>query len=239
MTWLAGRFLAFDLETTDRDPHLARIVTATTILIDPSTGGKDVTNWLSDVDGHDIPPETTAIHGITTAHARTHGQPAAEVAAQVAATIDQAWDQGIPVIGHNLGYDFTVEDSELRRYFPNEGGLKLRKAVLDTYVLDKHFDRYRSGKRQLVPTAAHYGIRLSEEDAHDATADALASARILWVMARRYPQLAAMTLDALYDAQVAWYREQQLSLAEYFLRQGKTEHVSTEWPIRPVPAVTP
>jgi DNA polymerase-3 subunit epsilon len=236
MSWLNGKFLAFDLETTDRVPTDARIVTATTIMIDPTTGSKDVANWLSDVDGHDIPEETTAIHGITTAHARAHGQPAAEVAAQIADVIEQAWDQGIPVIGHNVGYDFTVFDSELCRYFPNDGGLKLRKAVLDTYVLDKHFDRYRKGKRQLVPTAAHYNVPLAESDAHDATADALAAARILWVMARRYPLLAETTLDALYDAQVGWYREQAIGLARYFASQGKTEYVPTEWPIRLIPA---
>jgi len=237
VSWLAGKYLAFDLETTDRIPTTARIVTATTIGIDPTTGTKDVASWLSDVDGHEIPPETTKIHGITTAQARAHGEPAAEVAGHLANAIERAWDQGIPIVGHNVGYDFTVLDSELRRYFPNQGGLKLRKAVLDTYVLDKHFHQFRKGKRNLVTTAAHYGVSLSESDAHDATADALASARILWVMARRYPALANMSLDALYDAQVAWYREQQLSLAKHFQSQGNYEPVSTEWPIRPVPAV--
>jgi DNA polymerase III subunit epsilon len=236
MTWLAGKYLAFDLETTSKYPAEARIVTATTILIDPATGSKDVANWLSDVDGHEIPAETVAIHGVTTEHARAHGQPAAEVAGQVSDAIEQAWDLGIPVIGHNVGYDFTVLDGELRRHFPDQGGLQLRKAVLDTFVLDKHFDRYRKGKRQLVATAAHYGVPLSEADAHDATADALASARILWMMARRYPALAEMTLEALYDAQVGWYREQAISLARYFASQGNHEHVPTEWPIRLTPA---
>lgn len=234
MTWLNGKFLAYDLETDSKFPEQAHIVTATTILIDPTTGSKNVTNWLSDVDGHEIPEETVAIHGVTTERARAHGQPAAEVAGQVSDAIEQAWDLGIPVIGHNVGYDFTVLDCELRRYFPSQGGLKLRKAVLDTYVIDKHFS-YRKGKRNLVAAAAHYRVPLSEEDAHDATADALASARILWMMARRYPALAKMSLDELYDAQVDWYREQALGLAEYFRKQGKTEHVSTEWPIRSVP----
>jgi len=237
MSWLAGKYLAFDLETTSKFPAEARIVTATTILIDPTTGSKDVANWLSDVDGHEIPPETTAIHGITTEHARAHGQPAAEVAAQVAAAIEQAWDQGIPVIGHNVGYDFTVLDCELRRYFPNDGGLKLRKAVLDTYVIDKHFS-YRKGKRNLVATAAFYRVPLSEEDAHDATADALASARILWMMARRYPKLAERPLDVLYDQQIAWHREQQESLGEYFRREGIDQTVAFGWPVREPAAVT-
>ena len=36
-------------------------MTATTIEIDPTTGAKDVTNWLSDVDGQDIPAETATV----------------------------------------------------------------------------------------------------------------------------------------------------------------------------------
>ena len=236
MSWLEGKYLAFDLETNSKFPEQARIVTATTILIDPATGEKDITNWLSDVDGYEIPPETTAIHGITTEHARAHGQPAGEVAAQVADTIDQAWNEGFPVIGHNVGYDFTVLDCELSRHWG--AGLTLHKAVLDTYVIDKHFS-YRKGKRQLVPTAAYYRVPLAEEDAHDATADALASARILWVMARRYPKLAERSLEELYDQQIVWHREQQDSLAEYFRREGIDSEISYGWPIRERAAVTP
>lgn len=236
MTWLAGKFLAFDLETSSKFPEQARIVTATTILIDPTTGAKDVANWLSDVDGQEIPEDTVAIHGVTTERARAQGRPAAEVVGQVSDAIEEAWDFGYPVIGHNVGYDFTVLDAELRRHLPHQGGLSAHKAVLDTFVLDKQFDRYRKGSRKLTATAAHYGVPLSEADAHDATADALAAARILWVMAQRFPAIAAMTLAELYDAQVGWYRQQAISLGRHFASQGNHEHVPTEWPIRSVPA---
>ncbi len=236
MSWLDGKFLAFDLETTAKEPERARVVTATTILIDPSTGSKDVSTWLSDVDGQEIPPETTAIHGVTTERARAEGRPLHEVVAEVDKTIQRYWLQGIPVIGHNVGYDFTVLDAEIRRFWPKSAGLCMNKAVLDTYVIDKHFS-YRKGSRRLVPTAAYYRVPLAESDAHDATADALAAARILWKMARAYPKLGERSLEELYDQQIVWHREQQNSLAEYYRREGIDREVAHGWPIRAATAV--
>jgi DNA polymerase-3 subunit epsilon len=88
-----------------------------------------------------------------------------------------------------------------------------------------------------METARHHGIVLPVEQAHGAAADALASARVAWKLARIHGELGAMALPELHERQVGWFAEQAASLAEYFARQGKTEPVPTEWPLRPVPAV--
>lgn len=237
MTWLNGKLLALDLETTSKNPLEARIVTASVIRIDPATGDKTPIEWLSDVAGVEIPPETTAIHGVTTDHARTNGQPSYTVVDQVTQEIRNAWAQGIPVIGHNVGYDLTVLEFENLQHWPDGGGIGALGPILCTYVIDSHVS-YRKGKRNLVATAEHYGVPLSEKDAHGATADALAAARILWMIAKRYPTIAQRTLAELFDDQISWHRERAESYAAYCRRVGKpTDDICPDWPIRTETAV--
>ncbi|MBM4595072.1 hypothetical protein GS454_18550 [Rhodococcus hoagii] len=71
MSWTAAPMAAFDLETTGPIPTNARIVTAHLALIDGKvTSGR---NWLLNPQ-QGIPEGATAVHGITTEHAREHGQ---------------------------------------------------------------------------------------------------------------------------------------------------------------------
>jgi DNA polymerase-3 subunit epsilon len=226
MSWLTGKLLAFDLETTGKDPRTARIVTAAAITIDGTTGEKLAAEWLAD-PGCEIPAETTAIHGITTEHARDHGQPSHVVVDAVTRTIREAWALGIPVVGHNVGYDLSVVEFENLRHWPGGEGLGPLGPVLCTHVIDGHVS-YRKGKRTLTVTAAHYGVELSEQDAHGASADALASARILWKIAT----IMARTLPELFDDQISWHRDRAESLAKYFNSQGIAHDVCPDWPIR-------
>lgn len=215
--WPDSPMLAFDLETTGIDTTTARIVTATLIHIAPGTD-PEITNWLAD-PGIEIPAEATAVHGISTAHAREHGRPADQVVVEVAREIEQAWAQGWPVIAYNASYDLSVLHHELVRHC-GEPGLTLLTGpgegvgpVIDPLVIDKQMHRFRAGPRKLVDTCAHYKIELV--DAHTSAADALAAARLAWVLSRRFPCIAEMTLPELHAAQIKWYREQQQSFARY------------------------
>lgn len=231
--WHERILVSFDCETTGVDVETARIVTAAVVTINPIAGSVDTTEWLAN-PGVDIPNEAAAVHGITTEMARAEGRPADEVVGEIAGALYAGWrGAGATVVVYNASYDLSLLDRELLRH--GYGGLELGP-VVDPLCCDKRYDRYRKGSRKLVDVARHYGIELSELDAHGAAADALAAARVAWKLARKYPQLGAMTHQELWDAQVAWYREQAIGLAEHFRRQGKDEHVPTEWPIRPVPA---
>jgi DNA polymerase-3 subunit epsilon len=174
------------------------------------------------------------VHGITTEMARTAGRPAWEVVGEIVSMLSAAWNAGIPAIVYNASYDLTLLDREFRRHYdaPLAPG-----HVIDPFVLDKQHDRYRRGSRKLLHTARHYGIELSELDAHGAAADALAAARVAWKLARVYPALGAMSLAELHEKQIGWHAEQARSLAAHFRSKGNDEHVPTEWPLRPVPAV--
>lgn len=233
--WHERLLVSFDLETTGVDVETARIVTAAVVTINPLAGSVDTLQWLAD-PGVDIPDEAAAVHGITTEMARADGRPAAEVVAEITAALDAGWRAGGTLVVYNASYDLSLLGREMARYGVTiDGGRLPLGPVVDPLCLDKHYDRYRKGSRKLVDVAKHYGIVLSELDAHGAAADALAAARVAWKLARKYPALGAMSHEELLANQVVWYREQATSLARYFASQGKTEHVPTEWPIRPVP----
>ncbi len=72
-------------------------------------GGSQIAarSWLAD-PGVPIPEGATAVHGITTMHARSQGRPAHEVVAEVTAALRSLFDQGVPVVAYNASYDFSL-----------------------------------------------------------------------------------------------------------------------------------
>lgn len=207
--WADGPLLGFDLETTSPLPDEARIVTASVVAVRDDIAVS--TDWLAD-PGVEIPTEASEIHGVTTEHAREHGSPVDEITAEVAFRITEAWDNGWPVVIYNASYDLTVLHHELIRHCGSQGIGEIGP-VIDPLVIDKRVDRYRKGKRTLTAACGHYGIELT--DAHTSGADALATLRVAWKLAKRYPKVGAMPLAKLLTAQAEWYRDQQLSFAHY------------------------
>lgn len=225
--WTTGAWTVFDTETTGRDPRHARLVTATVATLGPQRPTEPRT-WLVD-PGVEIPAEATAIHGVTTDRARAEGTDPAAALLEIRDALYAAWDWGQPVIAFNAVYDLTLLDRELRRH--GHGPLDITGLVVDSYVLDRELDPYRRGQRTLTAMCTHYGVRL--DAAHDATADAVAAARILWVLLRRFPQLACMDPETLMGHQAVWHDKRQGSFADYLRAQGRdASDVNGEWPLR-------
>lgn len=229
MTWRDEPMLAFDLETTAPDPEQARIVTACAGLA--SSAGWEPSDWLLKQD-QDIPAEATAIHGVTTERANAEGRDPAECVLEVRNVILTAWSLGRPVVGYNVVYDLTVLDRESRRH--GHGALSILGPVIDGLVIDKAVDRFRRGSRKLVDVCAHYGITL--DGAHESTADALTSVRLVWKLASLLPDASLReNLQEVTAWQATQYREQRLSFADYRRKRGEPlDDESTDWPIRPM-----
>jgi DNA polymerase-3 subunit epsilon len=229
LTWADGPWVAFDTETTGVDVDNDRIVTATAIVHRP---GKKllVRSWLID-PGVEIPEGAAAIHGITTEHARGHGRPAADGVAEIAAVLQESWSNGSPLIGYNVGFDLSILAAELHRH--HRFALRMPGPVVDPLVIDRKVDKYRRGSRKLVDVCRHYGIKLTDEDAHSADADALAAARLAWKIARAYPeQIGSAALTDLHTLQIGWHREWADGFGAYLTRQGKPDDVQRDWPMR-------
>lgn len=242
--WRDQPMVGFDTETTAADPEQARIVTAC-VGVASRAHGWQPKNWLLH-QSEPIPAEATAIHKITTEHANTHCVPAHAAIGEIRNAIYAAWRRGLPVCGHNIVYDLTVLDRELRRHGPD--GLEIRGPVIDTLVVDKAVDKYRKGARTLTAMTAHYGVDLSAADAHGAEPDALASVRLAWKlggapvsrigsgrMMTREPGalLTDVPLNRLTYWQTEEYAAQRRSFARYRERKGDPlEDTSTDWPLR-------
>lgn len=217
----------FDLETTGVAVDRDRIVTAHVGVLDGTGAVVQARDWLAD-PGVEIPDGAAAVHGVTTAYARAHGRPAAEVVAEVAAALRDLFAAGIPVVAYNAPYDFSLLKHECRRHGVAE--IARPEPVIDPLVLDKAFDRYRPGKRTLTAVAAHYAVRL--DDAHEAAADAVAAGRVALALAERFAPVLPATVAELHTRQIGWARDQAESLTEYFTRIGRIDSVDGSWPIR-------
>lgn len=229
--WHRGPLLAVDTETTGVDPHEDCIVTVTCAWITPGPPvNVEVHTWLLN-PGVPIPAGAAAVHGISTERARAHGRHPADALREVAAVIARAIAQGVPLVAYNAAFDITLLDREFARYGID---LDLTAAlVIDPRVLDKQVDPWRRGNRKLTAVCQHYRVRL--DAAHDATADALAAARVAWRIAEVYPWV-QVPLPQLHAAQARWRAEQCASLEEHFARNGNARPVAGGWPLLPRPA---
>lgn len=227
-SWHERPRAAFDLETTGRDPHAARIVTASIVLVDESGRPVQKREWLIN-PGVEIPDEAAAIHGINTERARAEGLDPAAGTLGIAEALAGYFDAGIPVMAFNAAYDFTVLARECSRY-----GTQAPTAapVIDPYILDKQMDRYRRGKRTLVALSAFYGVAL--EAAHTSAADALATIGVADALASRYSQL-CIDAGQLHALQVDWCAQQAENFQEWLRRTNPEAVVDGAWPLRLIP----
>ena len=114
------RFVAIDLETTGLDPRRDAIVSLAAI---PFLDGTPASGYVTLVDpGRAIPPESTAIHGLTDGMVR--GAPPLE---RVLRGAEEVID-GAVLVGHNVGFDAAV----LSRARRARGLPRLRNPIVDT-----------------------------------------------------------------------------------------------------------
>ncbi|MFC5939474.1 3'-5' exonuclease [Corynebacterium choanae] len=216
-----GAMLSFDLETTSANPLEARIVTSALVTI--SGGTSQAYEMLAD-PGVEIPEQASEVHGITTEYAREHGRDHESVLRETIEKIYAGWEAGLTLIVFNAAYDLTV----LRKL---SGDFVVEGPVVDPFVIDKALDPYRKGRRNLSSMCEHYGVRI--DNAHEATADALASARIAWKQAKCFPQeLVGVDSDDLMTNQAVWHQQSVTKLQQYFASKGQdTTNFDTGWPL--------
>ncbi|MGW8948623.1 exonuclease domain-containing protein [Streptomyces sp. NPDC055709] len=233
MTWHREPLAGFDLETTGTDPLQARIVTAAVVTV-AGDGTVDRRTWLAD-PGVRIPAQASAIHGISSERAAAEGRPARDVVAEIAETLAGHWARGVPVVAYNAAFDLTLLAAELQRHGLTP--LVDLGPVIDPYTIDRAVDRYRRGKRTLEAVCGEYGVVL--DDAHEASADALAAVRVARAIAARHTTVAGLTPAELHSRQVGWYAEWAADFQAFLRRKGETDAtVDGTWPLREPVAVS-
>jgi DNA polymerase-3 subunit epsilon len=192
MTLFDGTRLAvLDTETTGLDPGQGHGLVEVACV--PLDGGEPGEVWSTLVNpGRPIPPDASAVHGITDAMVRD-----APIPALVAAGIDTRC-AGRTLVFHNAAFDLPFLDALMR----SGGRGPLLHAVVDTLGLARGL--FGQGGNSLGALATRFG--LPAEAAHRAPGDALTTARLLRVLAARWEgergvhtvaELAAASQDAL------------------------------------------
>ena len=158
------RFVAIDLETTGLHPRRDAIVSLAAI---PFLDGAPAPGYVTLVDpGRAIPPESTAIHGLTDGMVR--GAPPLERALRGA----DAVIEGAVLVGHNVGFDAAM----LTRARRVSRLPRLRNPIVDTCRLAASLH-----PRWQDFSLEHIAERLDVEVVarHTAEGDALTAGRIL------------------------------------------------------------
>jgi DNA polymerase-3 subunit epsilon len=230
-----GPLLGFDIESTGVDQFEDRIVTFS-MVYSPAEGlPSTVLEWNID-PGVEIAEGATAVHGISTAHAREFFMDASKAMPYIARRLEAVVQGGIPLVIYNAPFDTTMLWEEFQRYnvpltFTRE---EMYSRVIDPLVIDKDRDKFRKGSRKLTDTAALYGYDLT--NAHNSTADVEDTLHIASRLKKFFKT--EMTIEVLQEFQKDAKIEQSESFQKY-LRNKKDDEgnlvdphavISSEWP---------
>jgi DNA polymerase III epsilon subunit-like protein len=213
---LSDPFVAFDLETTGVDPFSD--VPVSYAIVGGGLHYVDVVN-----PGIPIPQAASEIHGITDDKVKD-GMSLAYATFVLVTTLTGVWQQGGILVGMNVSYDLTMLDTLAKKF-----DLELPIGpILDILVLDRHYDKWRKGKRNLTSLSKWYGVELT--NAHSADADCYACLEILTKMRGRYPfNFSLKGNDLLRE----WYQEWLSGFSTYQEGLGKDPIPKGryEWPV--------
>lgn len=213
------RYVAFDLETTGVDPFNDVPVSYAFVEFVAPTGTR-ITNVKAGLTnpGVPIPEGASAIHGIYDGDVAL-ATPLSVVVEGIAALITSLWSRGVILVGMNPSYDLTMVNSLCARLgLPTLEERGPIGPVLDTLILDKHFDTYRKGGRKLVDLCAHYQVTLT--DAHSAAADSEASLLVLEALLAKYPQILDIPPNQINETLSLWNTVSLRSLSKYLEKKG-------------------
>jgi DNA polymerase-3 subunit epsilon len=231
------RRAGWDTETTGLDIEADRIVTAAVVF----TGGGQPDKTFTWLISPGIPSHPKAIetHGITDERAATEGQDPKTALDDLAGKLAAALDWGMPTVGFNVPFDWSILDRDLARNgLPSMAERLARPLVglVDGLVIDKTLDRYRKGSRKLDAVAAHYGVELV--NAHTADADAWAALRVADRLMDVFPQIAAMQPAELFAAQQRWRRDWAVDFQAHLRKSDASAVVEGAWPLIPAGATS-
>ncbi len=234
MGWFDGPMLAFDTETTGVSVENDRIVSASLVNVVPERARLSDTVYIN--PGVPIPPGASAIHGITDEWITANGgDPLESLEAVVLVLAAVLSTHDVPIVGHNLVYDFTILDRECRRHgvTPLSDRVEIWPAI-DTFILDKKVDPFRkgTGMRKLENILPLYNVPQVGK-AHTSEADCYSAAAVAWRMGRLYPPLGALSLAQVHALQVEWKKQQDKNMATWLKGQKRDYSDCTgEWPVR-------
>ncbi|MGW1615741.1 exonuclease domain-containing protein [Streptomyces sp. NPDC002285] len=228
LPWHRGPLASYDCETNGLNTATDRIVTAALVL-----PNGQVLEWLSDLDGAEIPEAAFDLHKVSTEHAHAHGRPAKQVVEEIADAIAGELSAGrAALVVMNAPFDLPLLDAECARYGVPTVADRIGTVapVVDPLVLDRAADKFRKGRRNLETLAAHYKVQLTE--AHTAKADALAALGVARAIAEQHEEL-QVPARVLHGWQIKMHARWAAGFQAHLRGKGQADAViDGSWPLR-------
>lgn len=218
-------YLVWDAETGGIDVHEDRIVQWFMATADDSGNLIDTYQWFIN-PGIPIAQESIDVHGLTNEWLAENGKDPKQAFTEIRDTFLKHLE--LTHVAFNMAFDLSILDAEFKRHGVTDTfGIYMRDnaKLIDGIVLDRHFDRYRKGKRTLAAQATHYGVPYDEEALHDARADVELTAKVTARIVEKYG-------TATTKEQSEWYADWAEGLEKYFRKTDPDAVVDRDWPIR-------
>ena len=235
--WWERPLVVIDTETTGTDPLTARIVQLSCLGIYPD-GRVSPSSYEAIVNpGVPVPPEASAVHGITDERIALEGVPLADALYELLKRLDR-WNRTAPVVIFNAVYDWPLLWAELDRtelcWTAPLGDARL----LDPLLIERTFNGVRRGhySHKLADVVARYRLAVPSDWAagfHDARFDCQAAAAVLRAQVLEYDLLRKLPLAELQRRQRQWFANWRDELNLYWASKGKPQRVRGEWPFGP------
>lgn len=230
----------FDSETTGVDVYdveNTKIVSFSMILEETPDSPPKIREWLLN-PGIEIPEGASDVHGITTEYAREHGMDYRTGLQEIANALWFTIKSGITLTAYNGSFDITLVRNQIEHHgIEFDESMWYTFQMIDPLVMDKVIDPFRRGKRTLGVVAGLYGYNL--EDAHEATADVLATLFLARKMLPKYvDDISERLVEDVEDMNTVMafqcedYRKSAESLEKYFRKSDPTKTINKSWPFQ-------
>ncbi|MFE3073525.1 hypothetical protein [Streptomyces sp. NPDC059247] len=224
--WHRRHLVAVDIATTGNRHGVDRVLGAAV-----HDGDGASRSWTVDPGPGPLSVAPGKNHGVSVAHARATGTPAAEALEELAALLAAHLATKEPLVVWHAPFVLTTLETELLRHglaplsarLP--GGLSV---ICDPLVLDRHTEPFRSGGRSLEKVAAWYGI--PHERPGDPSCDAETSLVLARVLGACHSPVGRLSRPALHRRQVAWHEQYVREAEARRPDAGRERH----WPLGPV-----
>lgn len=228
--------LAFDLETTDGDPHTCGIVQYGLALQTNSDAPIRLTGSYVNCP-EEITDGARAVHGITDEQ-KASGCSVEEALEKIKQGMEWAMKHGALTVAFNLPYDWTVAlRSSMRHECVPPPSWSLL-ALYDPLVVSRTYDRYRKGGHKLEGLLDTYDLHdmLTPGDAHNATRDAEAALLLTREQLAGFPPVQELPWISVTHSMQVGHQEWAENFEAYLRREKDPEaRIHREWPIIPAP----
>lgn len=210
--------VGFDTESTGLDVDRDRILSAALVTVLPNKSFESVELFLN--PGVEISKESEAVHGLSKEFIEKNGLPPFYQLEK----ISQALNEADEIIIYNAPYDYPLLVNELKRWGLPKLNRDVSSKIIDPLVLDRHYDKYRKGRRNLESIADHYEVEI-KGNLHDAVTDVETMLRVFDKMSNKYPHFLQMSTEDRFNSQALWHKH----WAENFNNWKKEEIIDRNW----------